>query len=124
MPSNCHACCRAANKAEGELVRRKAAEEAAELSAKEAAWRQKLLDMNAATKASNNTLLAFRAAERERDKQLEQSVEGEALTTALCCMSLGIEWKCSAPVVVAANILLLPMAWLLRGSGTSSWSRL
>jgi hypothetical protein len=70
-------CCRAANKAEGELVRRKAAEEAAELAAKEAAWRQKLLDMNAATKASNDTLLAFRAAERERDKQLEESVEGE-----------------------------------------------
>lgn len=66
---------RAANKAEGELVRRKAAEEAAELAAKEAAWRQKLLDMNAATKASNDTLLAFRAAERERDKQLEESVE-------------------------------------------------
>jgi hypothetical protein len=71
------ACGRAANKAEGELVRRKAVEEAAELAAKEAAWRQKLLDMNAATKASNDTLLAFRAAERERDKQLEQSVEGE-----------------------------------------------
>jgi hypothetical protein len=59
-------------------VRRKAAEEAAELAAKEAAWRQKLRDMNAATKASNDTLLAFRAAERERDKQLEESVEGAA----------------------------------------------
>jgi hypothetical protein len=58
------------------MVRRKAAEEAAELAAKEAAWRQQAKDMNAATKAANDTLLAFRAAERERDRQLERAVEG------------------------------------------------
>lgn len=69
--------CRAAAKAEGELIRRKAADEAAELAAKEAAWRAKAKEMNAATKASNDTLLAFRAAERERDNQLEAAVEGE-----------------------------------------------
>jgi hypothetical protein len=34
--------------------------------------------MNAATKASNDTLLAFRAAERQRDKQLEAAVEGKS----------------------------------------------
>lgn len=69
--------CRAAAKAEGELIRHKAVEEAAELAAKEAAWRAKAKEMNAATKASNDTLLAFRAAERQRDKQLEAAVEGE-----------------------------------------------
>lgn len=68
--------CRASNQAEGELIRRKAAEEAADLAAKEAAWRAKALQMNAATKAANDTLLAFRAAEQERDKQLEEAVEG------------------------------------------------
>jgi len=67
---------RAAARAEGELIRHKAAEEAAELAAKEAAWRAKAKEMNAATKASNDTLLAFRAAERERDRQLEAAVEG------------------------------------------------
>jgi hypothetical protein len=70
-------CCRAAAKAEGELIRHKAAEEAAELAAKEAAWRAKAKEMNAATKASNDTLLAFRAAERQRDKQLEAAFEGK-----------------------------------------------
>jgi hypothetical protein len=70
--------CRAAVKAEGELIRHKAAEEAAELAAKEAAWRAKAKEMNAATKASNDTLLAFRAAERQRDKQLEAAVEGKS----------------------------------------------
>lgn len=68
---------RAANKGEGEMIRRKAAEEAAELTAKETAWRAKAIEMNAAVKAANDTLLAFRAAERERDKQLEHSIEGE-----------------------------------------------
>lgn len=58
------------------MIRRKAAEEAAELAAKEAAWRQQAKDMNAATKAANDTLLAFRAAERARDRQLERAVEG------------------------------------------------
>lgn len=70
--------CRAAAAAEGELIRHKAAEEAAELAAKEAAWRAKAKEMNAATKASNDTLLAFKAAERQRDKQLEAAVEGGA----------------------------------------------
>lgn len=67
---------RAANKAEGELIKRKAAEEAAELEAKEAAWRRKALEMNAATKATQDTLLAFKAAEKERNRQLEAAVEG------------------------------------------------
>jgi hypothetical protein len=40
--------------------------------------------MNAATKASNDTLMAFRAAERQRDKQLEAAVEGELLHTTAC----------------------------------------
>lgn len=134
---------RAAAKAEGELIRRKAADEATELAAKEAAWRAKAKEMNAATKvstavicsddlllvtkqplhtlcdtphwqspehpesshycfvhmlrhphlpphkqlwletnnaqASNDTLLAFRAAERQREKQLEAAVEGVLL---------------------------------------------
>jgi hypothetical protein len=73
---------RAAAAAEGELIRHKAAEEAAELAAKEAAWRAKAKEMNAATKASNDTLLAFKAAERQRDKQLEAAVEGEAAMDA------------------------------------------
>lgn len=89
--------CRAAAKAEGELIRHKAAEEAAELAAKEAAWRAKAKEMNAATKASNDTLLAFRAAERQRDKQLEAAVEGELLimvlsgTGALSCLHSCVE---------------------------------
>jgi hypothetical protein len=33
--------------------------------------------MNAATKAANETLQAFRAAEREREQQAEAAVEGE-----------------------------------------------
>lgn len=76
--------CRAAAKAEGELIRRKAADEAAELAAKEAAWRAKAKEMNAATKASNDTLMAFRAAERQRDKQLEAAVEGELPHSVAC----------------------------------------
>lgn len=83
--AECHApscnLCRAAAAAEGELIRHKAAEEAAELAAKEAAWRAKAKEMNAATEASNETLLAFKAAERQRDKQLEAAVEGEAGVT-------------------------------------------
>jgi hypothetical protein len=67
---------RAADRAEGELIRRKAAEEAAELAAKEAAWRAKMGDMNAATAAANATLLAFRAAERERERLMDAAVEG------------------------------------------------
>lgn len=74
-----HVAVRAANKAEGELIRRKATEEAAELAAKEAAWRAKALQMNAATTAANDTLLAFRAAEQQREKQLEKAIEG------MCC---------------------------------------
>ncbi len=69
--------CRAADKAEGQLIRCKALEEAAELAAKEAAARAQARDMNAATKAANDTLLAFRAAEGMREAQLEAAVEGE-----------------------------------------------
>lgn len=87
---------RAAAKAEGELIRRKAADEAAELAAKEAAWRAKAKEMNAATKASNDTLLAFRAAERQRDKQLEAAVEGEVPGSSVvsCNLLLDSHWCC------------------------------
>ena len=88
-------CCRAAAKAEGELIRRKAAEEAAELSAKEAAWWAKAKEMNAATKASNDTLLAFRAAERQRDKQLEAAVEGEGISNIGCHLAACMTWWCN-----------------------------
>lgn len=83
---------RAANKAEGELIRRKAAEEAAELEAKEAAWRRKALEMNAATKATQDTLLAFKAAEKERNRQLEAAVEGKGT-------------ELLAPVAVSATVV-------------------
>jgi hypothetical protein len=87
-------------------VRRKAAEEAAELAAKEAAWRQKLLDMNAATKASNDTLLAFRAAERERDKQLEESVEGALQRIGQTPAS--IVWRV---LYFLQRLVMMPLSW-------------
>jgi hypothetical protein len=70
---------RAADRAEGELVRAKAAEEAAELLQKEAAWRAKMRAMNGATAAANATLLAFRAAERARERLMDAAVEGEGV---------------------------------------------
>jgi hypothetical protein len=65
------------DKAEGELIKRKAAEEAQELHEKEAAWRAKMAAMNEATTAANATLQAFRAAERERERLADAAVEGE-----------------------------------------------
>lgn len=95
---------RAAAKAEGELIRRKAVEEAEELSAKEAAWRAQARAMNAATKASNDTLLAFRAAERQREQQLEAAVEGESPTVRWLLASRpheqhALRWQCILPCV-------------------------
>lgn len=58
-------------------MRRKAAEEARELAAKEAAWRARMQAMNDATAAANATLQAFRAAERERERLVDAAVEGE-----------------------------------------------
>lgn len=116
-------CCRAANKAEGELIRRKATEEAAELAAKEAAWRERAREMNAATKASNDTLLAFRAAERQREAQLEQAVEGArgwAQGAAPCC--------CCICVLLAACLprsppRLQPAPLQSSASARRSWMR-
>jgi len=61
------------------MIRRKSAEEAQELSQKEAAWRAKMQAMNEATAATNATLQAFRAAERERERLMDAAVEGEEL---------------------------------------------
>ncbi|KAF8066395.1 permease [Scenedesmus sp. PABB004] len=86
---------RAAGKAEGALVRRKAGEEAAQLAAKEAAARAAARAMTAATQASNDTLLAFRAAERERDKQLGEAVE------AFCRQKAETDAQCAAAKAAA-----------------------
>lgn len=69
--------CRAADRAEGAMIRQKALEEAAELRAKEDAWRAKLQAMNNATKAANQTLREFRAKEKDRERQMEEAIEGK-----------------------------------------------
>jgi hypothetical protein len=73
-----HPCCRAADRAEGKLICNKAAEEAAELQQKEAAWRAKMQAMNEATAAANATLQAFRAAEQEQERLMDAAIEGKA----------------------------------------------
>ena len=69
--------CRAMGKAEGELVRQKAADEAMELEQKEAAWRARMVVMYEGTTAANATLQAFRAAEKERERLADTAIKGE-----------------------------------------------
>jgi hypothetical protein len=45
--------------------------------------------MNAATKASNDTLLAFRVAQAEQDKQLEAAVQGVLLNMGVWTVTSG-----------------------------------
>ncbi len=68
--------CRAVDKAEGELIRSKAIEEAAELKSKEETWRARMKQMNEQTKAANAVLQGFRAKEKEHERKTEQAIEG------------------------------------------------
>lgn len=61
---------------EGELIRAKALQEAADQAAKEAATRAGLQQANRDTRRANEVLQGFKAREKEAEAQLEREIEG------------------------------------------------
>jgi hypothetical protein len=61
---------------EGELIRAKALQEAADQAAKEAATRTRLQQANLDTRRANEVLQGFKAREKEAEAQLEREIEG------------------------------------------------